>query len=622
MSEVIKPSFLLTYYNPFNKDAPGLVQSYFNYLKDVNLVDYASQKVAQSIENASKEQIKALNVGFNMLDQRLTRIINEQTATNLLLEDIKELLKIPDSEKQKNHHINQGVKFLSQISVNSSFVGDAIKEFEAAKKISHRDWFVLYNLGLLYLFYPEKFDIEKARLNFIDSLKYAVLDKSFSVKKSYLHSIQSSKERNWELENKTFGVIYRQFEDETSVPYFHISDTCLSLALIDYIQGDFDNAVSNCTSALSTIFDLEIEVPIHPLFLSKLYFFKAKYSCRANNQNSKQIYLDIEKCLNPNYSGKVLSEYCDTVLMLGEAIIYDADFMNLNEFNSVLTRKIEDSRMNVERIKSEKEYKEIISGIDRLIDYFFTRFLLFQSGLNYGTLDAIWGIAIFFDKYEEERYDISSSSGKAKSRIDTTNKIVEMLRKEIDFKLLLDKSKEFSSLMITANNYWRDKSDKEWDNSLNSQNPKDKKDLLNKRKRLDEILCLLPPSFTPEFFIKTYLQNGGMELLKSKGYIREYNYFIDKFQLTNYTPAQQKSKQKKEGCYIATAVYGSYDAPEVLVLRQFRDQTLQKYALGRLFISAYYFISPKLIGVIKNNSSINSSARVLLDRIVNKLKVK
>jgi hypothetical protein len=620
MSDVSKPSFLFTYYNPFKENGTGLVQSYLNYLKDVNLVDYATQKVAQSIENASKEQIKALNVGFNMLDQRLTRILNEQTATNLLLEDIKELLKIPDSEKQKNQHINQGVKYLSQASVESSFVGDAIIEFEAAKKISDRDWFVLYNLGVLYLYYPEVFDIEKAKLNLTNALKYAKIDTSFSVKKSYLLSIQSSKNEDCDIEKRGFKFIYKQYEDEETIPYFHIADTYLSLALIDYIQGNFDNAINNCSSALSAILNLEIEAPIHPLFLSKLYFFKAKYSCRANISNSQQIYLDIEKCLNPNFRGIKKGNYCETVLTLGEAIIYDSDFMNLPDFNSVLTKKIADSRMIFENIKLENEFTKLKYGIDGLIDYFFSRFLLFHSGLNYGTLDAVWGITKFFDNYEKN--NVRLSSGEAKSRIDTTNKIVEMLRKEIDFKLLLDKSEEFSHLMITANIYWRDKSDKEWDDSLNSQNPKYRKKLINERKRFDEILCLLPSSFTPEFFIKTYLQNGGMELLKSKGYLKEYNYFVDKFQLTNYTPAQQKSEKKKEGCYIATAVYGSYDAPEVLVLRQFRDQILQKYAIGRLFISIYYFISPRLVGVVKENSSINSTARALLDRIVNKLKVK
>jgi hypothetical protein len=34
-------------------------------------------------------------------------------------------------------------------------------------------------------------------------------------------------------------------------------------------------------------------------------------------------------------------------------------------------------------------------------------------------------------------------------------------------------------------------------------------------------------------------------------------------------------------CYIATAVYGDYNAPEVIVLRKFRDERLSKSFLGR-----------------------------------------
>ena len=49
------------------------------------------------------------------------------------------------------------------------------------------------------------------------------------------------------------------------------------------------------------------------------------------------------------------------------------------------------------------------------------------------------------------------------------------------------------------------------------------------------------------------------------------------------------------GCYVATAVYGSYDCPEVWVLRRFRDHTLAQSALGRAFIRAYYAVSPALV---------------------------
>lgn len=48
-------------------------------------------------------------------------------------------------------------------------------------------------------------------------------------------------------------------------------------------------------------------------------------------------------------------------------------------------------------------------------------------------------------------------------------------------------------------------------------------------------------------------------------------------------------------CYVATAVYGSYNCPEVWTLRRFRDNTLDATWYGRAFIKTYYAISPTLV---------------------------
>ena len=81
-------------------------------------------------------------------------------------------------------------------------------------------------------------------------------------------------------------------------------------------------------------------------------------------------------------------------------------------------------------------------------------------------------------------------------------------------------------------------------------------------------------------------------------------------------------KKGNGGCYIATAVYGSYDAPEVLVLRQFRDNTLSATALGRLFIKIYYRLSPPIADRLRNAKRINGFVRSILDKWVNNLKEK
>ena len=57
-----------------------------------------------------------------------------------------------------------------------------------------------------------------------------------------------------------------------------------------------------------------------------------------------------------------------------------------------------------------------------------------------------------------------------------------------------------------------------------------------------------------------------------------------KAQDSSYTPPEVKSG----GCYVATAVYGSYDCPQVWTLRRYRDFALAETWHGRAFIHLYY----------------------------------
>lgn len=90
--------------------------------------------------------------------------------------------------------------------------------------------------------------------------------------------------------------------------------------------------------------------------------------------------------------------------------------------------------------------------------------------------------------------------------------------------------------------------------------------------------------------------------------------------IENNAPKKQKVVANNEGgCYIATAVYGSYDAPEVMVLRQFRDNSLNKTFLGKCFIKAYYYLSPPVAKKLKNAKRINKLVRFILDKWVKHL---
>ena len=86
--------------------------------------------------------------------------------------------------------------------------------------------------------------------------------------------------------------------------------------------------------------------------------------------------------------------------------------------------------------------------------------------------------------------------------------------------------------------------------------------------------------------------------------------------LESYDPS------KKKGCYIATAVYGSYDCPEVWTLRRFRDGVLAKSAPGRAFIRTYYALSPGLVRRFGDSPRFRRFWRARLDALTARLRAK
>lgn len=66
------------------------------------------------------------------------------------------------------------------------------------------------------------------------------------------------------------------------------------------------------------------------------------------------------------------------------------------------------------------------------------------------------------------------------------------------------------------------------------------------------------------------------------------------------------------GCFIATAAYGSSMEKEVEILRQFRDEHLLRYALGRRLVSTYYQYSPPIARYITEHHSMRFLVRGVL----------
>jgi ribosomal protein L7/L12 len=192
----IQKSIALGYWVPWS-DKGNLVDSYRQYVKDASLVKYGADTIGQYINQASYEQVNAINElgqkigrGLNILSNQMSQVnenlvflnknldiqIEQQKLSNLLLQNIVDLLRLPDSEKERRHSIELGIKFFIKAQNDEDLYADALEELLKAESLMKQDYFVLHRIGCIYLYVEKFIDPEKALDYFLKAAKYAIVD--------------------------------------------------------------------------------------------------------------------------------------------------------------------------------------------------------------------------------------------------------------------------------------------------------------------------------------------------------------------------------------------------------------------------------------------------------------
>lgn len=197
--------FLLSYWRPWDESS-SYIDSWGNYLRDTSLADYGADKIGSFIQQASRDNIRAIEeasqkqakatiasgmiqakaiqeaakmIGFKLedvsnelkfLNRRMDIAIEQQRINQLNLED---LLRIPNSEKERLNIIKNGVHFFSAASKNPDLLDDALEEFLKAEAMKKQDYFVLHKIGCIYLFSSRHLAPDKALNYFLRAGKYA-----------------------------------------------------------------------------------------------------------------------------------------------------------------------------------------------------------------------------------------------------------------------------------------------------------------------------------------------------------------------------------------------------------------------------------------------------------------
>ena len=119
---------------------------------------------------------------------------------------------------------------------------------------------------------------------------------------------------------------------------------------------------------------------------------------------------------------------------------------------------------------------------------------------------------------------------------------------------------------------------------------------------------------------KLFIDNVGGDYVQTAGItFNEMNSFVKDtfYKISDSIVAKTKGGG---GCYIATCVYGSYDCPEVWVLRRFRDSVLGETWIGKAFIGIYYRTSPALVGKFGKTVWFRRGCKYVLDKFVDVLR--
>jgi YVTN family beta-propeller protein len=85
---------------------------------------------------------------------------------------------------------------------------------------------------------------------------------------------------------------------------------------------------------------------------------------------------------------------------------------------------------------------------------------------------------------------------------------------------------------------------------------------------------------------------------------------------SDYAWSFTTSERSDGSCFIATAVYGSYDDIHVRILRTFRDRYLLSNAWGEAMVAVYYQYSPPIAAFIREHDSLRTPTRWLLTPVV------
>jgi tetratricopeptide (TPR) repeat protein len=222
----------------------------------------SSDSIRESIEIGFSDLNNAIGIGFSIM-------LETQRITNILLEEVKDLLRISDRQKDRIYFIEEGMKFFlagGKKPLTHEYYSKALDKFKKSLAIEEDDFFSHYYIGFIQLYTPK-------------NLNYSFAEKSFK-KAAYFLVVEAevggtNVSRNIKRSSVNFWL-------EAKKAYLHAAHAC-------YKQGKMSEAVLLAEEAGKSYPDS-----------ADSYFMQSKYLLLDNKIEKAVIILEKAIRQNPN----------------------------------------------------------------------------------------------------------------------------------------------------------------------------------------------------------------------------------------------------------------------------------------------------------------------------------
>ena len=134
----------------------------------------------ECIEGAIANQTQVLSRSIDelgcLLSSKLFAIQDQVQISNLLLQNVAQLMRVPDFQKERQYYIEQGFKHYSNARFDSTLMELALENLLKAEQFEKTDYVLLHRVGMIYLYDAELCDLEKAETYFSRATKFAKVE--------------------------------------------------------------------------------------------------------------------------------------------------------------------------------------------------------------------------------------------------------------------------------------------------------------------------------------------------------------------------------------------------------------------------------------------------------------